>query len=164
MPLSALALSNLDIARKYVNYVEVPNNRGTFIDYINKRVHNPIGSPYCSAFVSFCVDSSKSNPNLNTGLATKWITKTSVSALDVFYNKKQIDSTYIVIWQKGKTIFGHVGFIEKVLSSNKFQTIEANTSSGVRGSQSDGGGIYRRVRSIEPFNYFRIKAFTKVHK
>lgn len=161
-PSLALALNNLDVARRYLNYKEVGNNRGAFIDTINKAVSNPLGSPYCSAFVSYCQIQSNSFPKKKTGLATKWIDKNSISALDVWNKKKTIDSTYLVIWQKGSTVFGHIGIVEKV--SNKITTIEANTSSGIRGSQSNGNGIYRRLRSIEPFNYFRIKAFTKAYK
>ncbi len=40
----------------------------------------------------------------------------------------------------------HVGLVEKVLPGGRIQTIEGNTSSGVAGSQADGGGVYRRIR------------------
>jgi hypothetical protein len=39
-------------------------------------------------------------------------------------------------------------------------TIEGNTSSGTRGSQNDGDGVYQRNRSIYPLNYFRITDFS----
>lgn len=38
----------------------------------------------------------------------------------------------------------HVGFVEKVLSGGKIQTIEGNTGSG---SQADGGQVQRRTRA-----------------
>lgn len=41
----------------------------------------------------------------------------------------------------------HVGIVEKVLGDGRIQTIEGNTTSGVWGSQSHGGGVFRRVRS-----------------
>jgi peptidoglycan hydrolase-like protein with peptidoglycan-binding domain len=41
----------------------------------------------------------------------------------------------------------HVGIVESVRSDGRIVTIEGNTSSGVRGSQSNGGGVFRRVRS-----------------
>lgn len=41
----------------------------------------------------------------------------------------------------------HVGIVEQVLPGNRIQTIEGNTSSGAAGSQADGGGVYRRIRS-----------------
>lgn len=48
-------------------------------------------------------------------------------------------------------IADHVGFVERVItsptSSPAIQTIEGNTSSGVVGSQGNGDGSYRRVRT-----------------
>ena len=41
----------------------------------------------------------------------------------------------------------HVGIVERVLPKGIIQTIEGNTSSGERGSQSNGDGVYRRRRS-----------------
>jgi hypothetical protein len=49
--------------------------------------------------------------------------------------------------------YDHVGQIEKVLSADgmtvTLQTIEGNTSPSVAGSQSNGGGIYRKVRTVQ---------------
>lgn len=39
----------------------------------------------------------------------------------------------------------HVGIVESI-GPNTIQTIEANTSSGVAGSQDNGGGVWRRTR------------------
>jgi surface antigen len=41
----------------------------------------------------------------------------------------------------------HVGIVESVRRDGRIVTIEGNTSSGSSGSQSHGGGVYRRVRS-----------------
>lgn len=41
----------------------------------------------------------------------------------------------------------HVGIVESVRRDGRIVTIEGNTSSGWGGSQSNGGGVYRRVRS-----------------
>jgi hypothetical protein len=41
----------------------------------------------------------------------------------------------------------HVGIVESVRSDGRIVTIEGNTVSGVWGSQSHGGGVWRRVRS-----------------
>lgn len=40
----------------------------------------------------------------------------------------------------------HVGFVESIRRDGRIVTIEANTSNG-RGSQANGNGVYRRVRS-----------------
>lgn len=45
----------------------------------------------------------------------------------------------------------HIFFVEKVLRMGPvwyLQTVEGNTSSGVSGSQDDGGGVYRRRRAV----------------
>lgn len=41
----------------------------------------------------------------------------------------------------------HIGIVESVRRDGRVVTIEGNTSSGSFGSQSHGGGVYRRVRS-----------------
>ena len=40
----------------------------------------------------------------------------------------------------------HIGIVEKVRGDGRIQTIEGNTSDGL-GSQGNGGGVFRRVRS-----------------
>lgn len=47
----------------------------------------------------------------------------------------------------GSPRIDHVGIVEKVRSDGRIQTIEGNTESGSGGNQSNGGGVYRRVRS-----------------
>lgn len=48
----------------------------------------------------------------------------------------------------GKFWLGHIGIFARQESGGRLTTIEGNTSSGNRGSQRDGGGVYRRTRSI----------------
>jgi hypothetical protein len=43
----------------------------------------------------------------------------------------------------------HVGVVEKVLNGDTIQTIEGNTARGSGGSQSNGGGVYRRIRNTQ---------------
>lgn len=47
----------------------------------------------------------------------------------------------------GVNRISHVGIVESVRADGAIVTIEANTSPGNGGSQRDGGGVYRRVRS-----------------
>lgn len=68
----------------------------------------------------------------------------------------------LVIWARGNTIYGHIGFVLYDWNGDRGWTIEANTSSG-KGSQYDGDGVYKRLRKIEPFNYFKIIGFVEVH-
>ncbi len=59
----------------------------------------------------------------------------------------------------GGDIAVHVGFVEKNLGGGRYQTIEGNTSSGDGGSQSNGGGAFRRQRSTA--GGFRIIGFAR---
>jgi hypothetical protein len=52
-----------------------------------------------------------------------------------------------VFYTFGSSIPIHVGVVEKVLPGNRIQTIEFNTSASNAGSQNNGGGCYRRVRT-----------------
>lgn len=52
----------------------------------------------------------------------------------------------------------HVGMVEKKINNSTYQTIEGNTSSG-SGSQSDGGGVFRRQRSTQ--GNFHIVGFAR---
>ena len=51
----------------------------------------------------------------------------------------------VLIFTERSTI--HTGFLEKQRGANAVQTLEGNTASGNRGSQANGGGVYRRVRA-----------------
>lgn len=42
----------------------------------------------------------------------------------------------------------HVGIVEEIWPDARIVTIEGNTSSGEKGSQDNGDGVYRRVRSL----------------
>ena len=42
----------------------------------------------------------------------------------------------------------HIAIVEAVLPDGTLQTIEGNTSAGNSGSQSNGGGVFRRLRGV----------------
>jgi len=156
----------LQYAYRYEGYKEGRGNRGTLIKEMGKaaRLGYRDRFPYCAGFVSMILDESGTEcPTVRTAAARRFIVRGSISAKRVYEGSRQLDSnkTYIVVWGKGGTAFGHVGFGRQT-GKNKFETIEANTSSGKRGSQRDGGGIYKRERSIRPTAYFRIIFFTEV--
>lgn len=54
----------------------------------------------------------------------------------------------------------HVGIVVRRLGGLVY-TVEGNTSSGMQGSQDDGGGVYRRVRSINRCLFFRVPGDVK---
>ena len=157
---------HIKIAQSYIGTTELTgHNDGVNVEKFLRSVGLSKGNPWCAAFVSNClIEAGVREPSIRTALARKFITKQSIKASDVLIGKVNIKPGTIVVWQKGNTVFGHVGFIEKQIDKQNFITIEGNTSSGIKGSQSDGDGVYRRSRAIQPANYFRITAFTLVKK
>lgn len=134
------------------------------MDRFNRNAKAPLGSPYCAVFVYYMLDSAGIDyPMKKSGLARSLVTKTiTFTALDVLNKKETVKKDDIPIWQKGETIFGHAGIASADWDGKNGMVIEANTSPGSSGSQSDGDGIWEKKRKIEPFNYFRIKWFTRV--
>jgi hypothetical protein len=153
---------HLKLALSYEGHTEVNKNSSPEIDKFLKYTGFPPGTPYCAAFVSSIIGwSDVSYPKIKTALATNFITPKSVKASDVLIGIKKVKSGDIIVWRKGETIFGHTGFVVS-WDQKSGKTIEANTSSGSKGSQRDGEGIYVRYRTIIPGAAFRITHFTPV--
>lgn len=155
--------AHLSLAATFVGTTELTGqNDGPEIERFLGAVNLKAGTPYCAAFVSYILDSTQvTQPTVRSALATNFITDQSISAKHVL---RTGDAPYgsVIVWRRGSTIFGHTGFLEDQTAPNEFVTIEANTSPGERGSQRDGDGVWRRQRSIQPGNYFRITHFTPV--
>jgi|GEM_PF-725220 len=156
---------HLTIALQYEGIKEVPanSNRGKEVEMFLRSVGLGPGYPWCAAAVSFCLNRANvREPLINSAMAKAFITQKSIKASDVLSGKFHVPDGSIVIWQRGTGPFGHVGFVLKQQSNKEFTTIEGNTSSGEKGSQFDGGGMYRRKRSISLTDHFRITHFTLV--
>jgi len=162
--LCSFSAPHLRIAQGFVGVKEVGSNRGYWIDRWNKGSGVAYGSPYCASYGRFCLDSSgAATPKIRSPLATAWLrNKGTISAKDVFYGMAAVPSGSCVIWRNGETISGHFAFLVKWINKRTFTTIEANTSSGVKGSQRDGNGVYNRTRTLSPFAYFRVVGFVPV--
>lgn len=151
---------HLELAESYVGVKEITNNSSPEINVWLKFVGLTPGNPYCAAFVSYCIKDAK-EPQVRSGLARHFVTKKSIPASKVLLGIEKIDPGTILVWRRGNTIFGHTGFV-KEWGTDKGTTIEANTSSGNQGSQSNGDGVYIRQRTIVPGAAFRITDFTPV--
>ena len=162
VPNNALPL-HLRIAYSYIGTIEATgNNDGPKIEYIIRRGGGSKGASYCAYFVSLCIDSARvKEPSVRPGMAIGYKRKNSIAANDVLIGKTQVPPGTIIIWRKGNTIHGHTGFVYEWGKKSGI-TIEGNTSSGQKGSQADGDGIWMRNRSIQPMSYFRIVCFTLV--
>ncbi|MCM1222039.1 MAG: phage tail tip lysozyme, partial [Lachnospiraceae bacterium] len=148
----------LDIARKEIGTKEKPegsNNVKYNTWYYGKTVSGN-GYPWCMAFVQWVFD--------QAGLPIQYKTAGCGSLLD-WYKKNDPGK---LIERNGDVKPGdvmlfnnhtHTGIVEKVNGEN-ITTIEGNTSSNDKGSQSNGGVVARKVRKrSQIMNFIRVVDF-----
>ena len=161
-------------AVKLIGTKEVPpkSNRGLVIDDIEKTFGYK-GVAYCALFAQWCYKRACSAEGIGfpfPGTASsqtlfKWAKSRGVAGTDF----KELKRGDIVIWQKYKIWQGHVGIVTDVDYENgKFMTIEGNTSNSDFGSQSEGDGIYARVRYMKKMDFvvdsFWLKGFIHIDR
>ncbi len=159
------AQKHLQIAQSFIGTKELTgHNDGKEVEMFLNSVGRKKGDSWCSAFVSFCLSSAKVRaPTTRSGLARSFkLQNKIIPAVDVLRGTKKISKGSIIGWEKGNTVFGHIGFTYTNWAGPYGTTIEGNTSSGLKGNQSDGDGVYLRSRVIQPANYFRICWFILV--
>jgi hypothetical protein len=136
----------LDLARQQIGYVEGPrDNQTKFGEWSGYNYQ-----PWCGSFVNWILEFSgthgePSSVYTPSGAAAyrssgQWIPRNSGDVRPgdiVYFDWAGSENTGAV---------DHVGIVEQPLADGRIQTIEGNTSSGEYGSQSNGGGCYRRVR------------------
>ncbi len=164
--LSQIKTANLryvDTAFSYVGIREkTGKNDGVEVEKFLKSVGLKKGDSWCAAFVSYCLTVTNHPFPVRSGLARSFVKKTSLLATSVLQGRGQVNTGDLIIWQKGNSISGHIGIVA-IVDNKEYITIEGNTSSGQKGAQADGDGVYAKVRTIQPYNYFRIKWFTKIN-
>lgn len=155
------SLKVLTIAKGFIGTKEEGNNGGYWVRRFQASTKSPKGAQWCASFVNFCLDSAgiKGLPFTGSGLARHFATRNkTVKATEVMSKDMELPPGTIIVWRRGTTPFGHAGIVDK-WKGKKGTTVEGNTSSGLKGSQHDGDGVWGRARSINPTNYFRITDF-----
>ncbi len=155
---------HLAIAEKFIGVKEATgHNDGPEVEMFLHSVGRHKGDSWCAAFVSYCLTAAQiKEPKIRSGLARDFKrSKYLVLSNDVLRGIKWVPRGSLIGWEKGNTIFGHIGFVLN-WEKQSGKTIEGNTSSGEQGSQSNGDGVYIRSRMIQPANYFRIRWFVFV--
>lgn len=150
-----------EIAKNFVGTREQGNNSGYWVKRFLQSCNLRPPAQWCAAFVNFCLDSAgvKKLPFTGSGLARHFATRNkTIKASEVIEKNMNLPAGTIIVWRRGATPFGHAGIVEK-WQGRAGSTIEGNTSSGQRGSQHDGDGVWRRQRTINTTNYFRITDF-----
>lgn len=151
----------LTIAKGFIGTKEVGNNGGYWVGRFLASCKLKTGNQWCAAFVNFCLDSAgiKGLPFTGTGLARAFATRNkTIKASDVIARNLVLPPGTIIVWRRGSTPFGHAGIVDTWMGK-KGTTVEGNTSSGLKGSQFDGDGVWDRKREINPTSYFRITDF-----
>ena len=157
-------LRALDYARQYLGTKESPpgSNRGRSIDGWNKAAGVPLGSPWCMSFLRamFKLAGVKLGGAASVGFFEEW----AILSGELIVHRPFKGDIVCYRWDADDWP-DHVGLVERVLAlrwrgrefAGWVQTIEGNTSAGIRGSQANGGGVYRRRRWINRCKFVRIK-------
>ena len=149
------------IAKGFVGVKENGNNGGFWVEKFLASCKLKKGAQWCAAFVNFCLDSAGNRglPFTGSGLARHFATRNkTIKAKDVLAQNMELPPGTIIVWRRGTTPFGHAGIVEQWKGKSGI-TIEGNTSSGDKGSQNDGDGVWLRKRTINLTHYFRITDF-----
>ena len=104
------------------------------------------GVPYCAMFVTWVLRAAGMEPVGGDFAYVPYGINAANAAGRLVPKYQAIPGDYLCFDWDGDGIADHVGFVEANRGS-WVQTIEGNTSSGQAGSQSNGGGVYRRARS-----------------
>lgn len=154
----------LSRAVTYIGVKETPagSNRGRLIDKWNSDACGETGVPWCCSFVHGMYK--LAGFNLPGGASVEALLTAASKAGWLVPSGKRGQRPFrgdLVCFDFDEgDLYGpygdHIGIVERVLalrwSGGKFtgwiQTVEGNTSSGVAGSQSDGGGVFRRRRWV----------------
>jgi hypothetical protein len=140
--MAATATRVLNVARSQLGYREARGNRTKF-----GRWYGLDGVSWCDMFISWVGVQSNARDIIGRACYTpahaqwfkdqgRWGHEPRRGAI-AFYDFP--DSVHRI---------QHIGIVEKVLGGGRIQAIEGNTlPPGVYGSQSNGGGVYRRIRA-----------------
>lgn len=108
--------------------------------------------PWCNLFVSYCFAHAGQSEAI--GMSRSSVFAYTVAHLSWFRSRgliipvgqAQPGDVVFFDWRPGGEPVEHVGIVERNLGGGVLQTIEGNTSGGRLGSQSHGGGVWRRKR------------------
>jgi hypothetical protein len=146
---STLRKKALERARGEIGYVEGANNANKYGAWYGMD-----HQPYCAMFVTWAFENAGDSPTFVRGSRYSYVPFLVSDARAGKYGLKVVGADEVTTadlccfdfqWD-GE--YDHVGFFDKWNGAN-FDTVEANTSpQNSSGSQSNGGGVYARTRSL----------------
>lgn len=148
------------VARKELGVTEVGfSNSGPRVNQYLASVGLGPGQPWCAAFVHWACDQARVPESTWDGLTNK----AYCPSIESWARSKGIlhttpergDFMLLQMHDNEGQYSGHIGIVEAVDNGN-VHTIEGNTSAqGSGGSDSNGGGVYSRIRPVEFCKYVR---------
>lgn len=142
----------LAIARAEIGYVEsggYDGRSGNITKYWAEIAPSLQGQPWCAGFMDWCFrHAGLPFPSLYTYVPNLTAYAKKVGRL---FSTPEVGD--IAIYWHGE----HTGIVEIVLPNENFAAIEGNTSPTSAGSQSNGGGVYRKTRNVSdaPDGFYR---------
>ena len=144
----ATAKDVINEAVKHVGYSETGNNMSMFGKWFGMN-----GAAWCAMFVSYCMNKAGAGALIKGAQTAKGSAQVSAFVRHAQKHKwakiapsKATTGDIVIFDFPGGYETDHVGFIRKPSSKGFIHTIEGNTSGGA-GSQSNGGGVFKRDRS-----------------
>lgn len=141
-------------ARQWIGYSrwDDPEPGTVFGRWYAKLVDDPYfgesGIPYCAMFVSYCLNWAGFEAAGLPGAYVPWILSANSDAGRLVANEDAQPGDLVMFDWQGDGVADHIGIVEENHPDEGWmQTIEGNTSPGNGGSQSNGGGVYRRARN-----------------
>lgn len=143
-------------AKRWVGTREFPANTNICKPFTTWYGWIGWGAPWCAVFVSYCL--AKAGFKGVSPANHRWAYCPTVVADAVAgryglstCSEHEVDEGTIVLFDwDNDGVADHIGFCTGPIefSTQTFPTIEGNTSPGISGSQSNGGGVYERTRHL----------------
>jgi hypothetical protein len=139
---------SLQLAEKEVGTLETGTNGGAVTKYL-KILGLNAGNPYCAAGQYWCFwmatkelkFSEKAIPIKKTALAQAIFNDARSRGRKAAYIPQVSD---LIVWRRGRTSFGHIERIRRVLDKGNVETIAFNSSSVISGKKREGVFIKKR--------------------
>lgn len=133
----------IEIARSQAGTLEYPagSNEQKFGEWYGMN-----GQPWCAMFISWVLAKAGfKNPLYRASYTPAWVDM--FKAAGRWYTKPRRGDIVFFDFPDSVHRVQHVGLVTRVNPDGSIRTVEGNTSSGPSGSQDNGGGVFRRVRS-----------------
>jgi hypothetical protein len=136
----------VDLARQHIGYIEGPRNNETKFGAWSGYNFQP----WCGSFINWLFHSTNTHGEPSVVWTPGGANSYRAKGRLLPRNSNDVRPGDVVFFDWGGSQntanIDHVGLVEAVFPDGRIQTIEGNTSASDRGSQSNGGGVWRRVR------------------